>query len=79
MSGPVCVRVAFISLVLALACLHAICPCGLQQQSRNLTDSLTQPRGQRVTILWIQFSRLSSRLHGPRSDEARQLLLQIDS
>ena len=69
-SGPVCVRVAFISPVLALACLYAMCPCGPQPQNKNVTDWLTQPRWQRVTVLWIQFSGLSSPLHGPCSDEA---------
>ncbi len=72
------VWVAFISPVIALACLHAICPCG-PQQSKSQTDSLTQPRGHRVTVLWIQFSRLSRPLHGPSADEARQLMLQTDS
>lgn len=76
--GSVGVWVAFISPVLALACLHAICPCG-PQQSKAQTDLLTQPRGHRVTILWIQFSRLFSPLHGPSTDEARQLMLQTDN
>lgn len=77
-SGPVCAWVAFISTVLALPCLHAICPCG-PQQSKTQTDSLTQPRGQGVTILWIQFSRFPRPLHGPSTDQAGQLMLQINS
>lgn len=55
-SALLCVWVAFISPVSALAFLHATCPCG-PQQSETLTDPPTQRGGQRVPILWIQFSR----------------------
>lgn len=62
---------------LTLPCLHAICPCGLQR-SETQADSLTQPRGQRVTPLWTLFSTLSAGLCGPGSDEeGRMMLLQI--
>lgn len=53
-SVQVCIWVPFISPVLALACLPAICPCG-PQQSKTQTDSLTQPGGQELQFCVFTF------------------------